>query len=228
MRCLVLALVLVATVSSSSHAQQSKYFELPKGDYPHDVTVGPNGGVVRWSEARERARLDPETGKVDRIPLGKNSAPHGVIVRPDDAPWFTDGGQNGIVRVDPATKDVKVWRFRPSACPTPTSTPRPSTAMVASGSPVRTASTAVSTPRLTQCNGSFTRLPSSAQVRSGCQLCPAVEHCSELAADFHDLARHTYATAASVSSPWAIAAPATIRLTCRPAHVRLTANAPLG
>jgi virginiamycin B lyase len=37
------------------------------------------------------------------------SAPHGVIVGPDSAPWFTDGGQNAIVRVDPVTKQVKVW-----------------------------------------------------------------------------------------------------------------------
>jgi streptogramin lyase len=31
-----------------------------------------------------------------------------VIVGPDGA-WFTDGGQNAIVRVDPVTKQVKVW-----------------------------------------------------------------------------------------------------------------------
>jgi len=118
MRCLVLALVVVATASSTSHAQQSKYFELPKGDYPHDVAVGPNGEV--WYAGQRlgiAGRLDPETGKLDRIPLGKNSAPHGVIVGPDGAPWFTDGGQNAIVRVDPATKEVKVWPLPPERMP---------------------------------------------------------------------------------------------------------------
>jgi virginiamycin B lyase len=118
MRCLVFALVIVAAASSISHAQQSKYYELPKGDYPHDVAVGPNGEV--WYAGQRlgiAGRLDPVTAKLDRIRLGKNSAPHGVIVGPDGAPWFTDGGQNAIVRVDPATKDVKVWPLPPERMP---------------------------------------------------------------------------------------------------------------
>ena len=118
MRCLVLALIVVAAVSSTSHAQQSKYYELPKGDYPHDVAVGPNGEV--WYAGQRlgiAGHLDPTTGKIERIPLGKNSAPHGVIVGPDGAPWFTDGGQNAIVRVDPATKEVRVWPLPPERMP---------------------------------------------------------------------------------------------------------------
>src|SRR5262245_3045896 len=86
MRYLVLVLVVVAA-ASTSQAQQSKYYELPKGDYPHDVAVGPNGEV--WYAGQKlgiAGRLEPATGKVDRIPLGKNSAPHGVIVGPDGAP----------------------------------------------------------------------------------------------------------------------------------------------
>ena len=75
------------------------------------------GGVVRWPEGRLAGRLDPATGQIERIPLGKNSAPHGVIVGPDGAPWFTDGGQNAIVRVDPATKEVKVWPLPPERMP---------------------------------------------------------------------------------------------------------------
>jgi virginiamycin B lyase len=54
-------------------------------------------------------RLDPKTGAVERIALGKGSAPHGVIIGPDGAAWVTDGGQNAIVRVDPVSKEVKVW-----------------------------------------------------------------------------------------------------------------------
>ena len=53
--------------------------------------------------------LDPKTGKTKEIPLGPRSAPHGVIVGPDGAAWVTDGGQNAIVRVDPATREVKVF-----------------------------------------------------------------------------------------------------------------------
>jgi virginiamycin B lyase len=40
-----------------------------------------------------------------------------VIIGPDGAPWFTDGGQNAIVRVDPATKAVKVWPLPPERMP---------------------------------------------------------------------------------------------------------------
>jgi streptogramin lyase len=41
--------------------------------------------------------------------LGAGSAPHGVIVGPDGAPWITDGGLNAIVRVDPATEAVQAF-----------------------------------------------------------------------------------------------------------------------
>ena len=53
--------------------------------------------------------LDPKTGGVERIPLGKGSAPHCVIVGPDGAAWVTDAGQNAILRVDPISKEVKAW-----------------------------------------------------------------------------------------------------------------------
>jgi virginiamycin B lyase len=54
-------------------------------------------------------RLDPRTGRTRRVALGAGSAPHGVIVGPDGAPWITDGGLNAIVRVDPRT--MRVRRF---------------------------------------------------------------------------------------------------------------------
>jgi virginiamycin B lyase len=54
-------------------------------------------------------RLDPATGGVDEIPIGSGSAPHGVIMGPDGAPWVTDQGLNAIVRVDPVTTGVEVF-----------------------------------------------------------------------------------------------------------------------
>ena len=54
-------------------------------------------------------RFDPKTGKNEEIPLGPGAAPHGVIVGPDGAPWITEGGQNAIARVDPATRQVKLF-----------------------------------------------------------------------------------------------------------------------
>jgi virginiamycin B lyase len=65
-----------------------------------------------WYSAQaqgEAGRLEPRSGKIDRIALGAGSAPHGVIVGPDMAAWITDGGQNAIVRVD--AKTLAVTRF---------------------------------------------------------------------------------------------------------------------
>jgi virginiamycin B lyase len=89
-----------------------QYYEVPRGSGPHDVAASPAPGGVVFYTAQAKGRLgmlDPASGKVTEVALGKGSAPHGVIVGPDHAAWVTDGGQNAIVRVDPATKQVKVW-----------------------------------------------------------------------------------------------------------------------
>ncbi len=86
------------------------YYELPKGDRPHDVAPAPDGSVWYTGQgAGVLGRLDPKTGDLKRIPLGKGSAPHGVIIGPDGAAWATDGGLNAIVRVDPLSLAVKSW-----------------------------------------------------------------------------------------------------------------------
>ena len=46
-------------------------------------------------------------GRRGTWPSETGSAPHGVIVGPDGAPWITDGGLNAIVRVDPKTRRVR-------------------------------------------------------------------------------------------------------------------------
>ncbi|MGC2408793.1 MAG: lyase [Methyloceanibacter sp.] len=97
-------------VLGSAEAAEVQYFSVQQGDHPHDVAPAPDGTVwYTGQRAGVLGRLDPKTGKVERIPLGQGSAPHGVIVGPDGAAWVTDGGLNAIVRVDPASKDVKVW-----------------------------------------------------------------------------------------------------------------------
>jgi virginiamycin B lyase len=86
-------------------------FPVPAGSHPHDVAPDPDGGIV-WYTAQatgELGLLDPATGETRHIDLGSGSAPHGVIVGPDGAPWITDSGLNAIVRVDPETEEVQVF-----------------------------------------------------------------------------------------------------------------------
>ena len=103
---------LVLAVVSPGAAAEVKYFNVPQGDHPHDVAPAPDGTVwYTGQRAGVLGRLNPDTGQVDRIPLGEGSAPHGVIIGPDGAAWITDGGLNAIVRVDPATHEVKTWKL---------------------------------------------------------------------------------------------------------------------
>ncbi len=105
---LAVALVLVAGAARA----EPVYFDVARGSHPHDVAATPATGGPVYYTAQNTGKLgilDPKTGKFEEIPLGRNSAPHGVIVGPDGAPWITDGGQNAIVRVDPATHAVRVW-----------------------------------------------------------------------------------------------------------------------
>src|SRR5215211_2452799 len=86
-------------------------YAVPRGSAPHDVAPAADGGV--WYTAQRTGELgwpDPQSGETRHIKLGPGSAPHGVIVGPDGAPWITDGGQNAIVRVDPATSEVSLCR----------------------------------------------------------------------------------------------------------------------
>jgi virginiamycin B lyase len=74
------------------------------------VTPALDGTI--WYTAQSKGvlgRLDPADGHVREIPLGSNSAPHGVITGPDGNAWVTDGGQNAIVKVDAATHAVTVY-----------------------------------------------------------------------------------------------------------------------
>ena len=112
MHLVLVAIAILGAALASAQAQQSKYYAVPKGDFPHDVAAGPNGEVWYAGQgAGVAGRLNPVNGEIERVALGKNAAPHGVIVGPDGAPWFTDGGQNAIVRVDPITKAVQRWQL---------------------------------------------------------------------------------------------------------------------
>ncbi|MCK9987592.1 MAG: virginiamycin B lyase [Azoarcus sp.] len=101
-------LFVAATVAGASDVRVER-FAVPAGAHPHDVAPAPEPGGPVWYTAQRQGALgvlDPATGKTRHIPLGRGSAPHGVIVGPDGAPWITDSGLNAIVRVDPRTFEV--------------------------------------------------------------------------------------------------------------------------
>jgi virginiamycin B lyase len=112
-RCAFFIIVLLLAAPALSQVRLQEY-AIPGGHRVHDLWADPAANGPVWFSAQGSGNLgilDPKTGKVEFVALGKGSAPHGVIAGPDGAPWLTDGGQNAIVRVDPKTRAVKVWKL---------------------------------------------------------------------------------------------------------------------
>jgi virginiamycin B lyase len=112
MRPLVIASLASLFAAAVCAAPAPVYFVVVAGSGPQDVAAAPGAGAPVYYTGQRNGTLgilDPKTGNVAEVALGPRSAPHGVIVGPDGAAWITDGGQNAIVRVDPATKAVKKW-----------------------------------------------------------------------------------------------------------------------
>lgn len=98
--------------SPESPRFETRIFEVPEGSRPHDAAPGPEGQI--WYTGQRRGTLgiiDIASGEVREVSLGPDSAPHGVIQGPDGAAYITDGGQNAIVRFDPATEKIDVWKL---------------------------------------------------------------------------------------------------------------------
>jgi virginiamycin B lyase len=107
----VLFVPALALAASCAQAQQ-RYFDLPGGTGAHDVAPARVAQGPVYFTAQRTGRLGvltPADGKVEFVDLGQGSAPHGVIIGPDGAPWITDGGRNAILRVDPETRVVRSW-----------------------------------------------------------------------------------------------------------------------
>src|SRR6266850_7792779 len=112
-RIIAFLVVLLAAAPAMAQVTVQEY-PVPRGHGIHDVwaDAAPNGPV--WFSAQGSGNLgilDPKSGKVEFVALGKGSAPHGVIAGPDGAVWLTDGGQNAIVQVDAKTRQVKAWKL---------------------------------------------------------------------------------------------------------------------
>jgi len=112
MRIFVMAVFLAFLWSAARAQMRVQEYPLPRGITAHDVWADPAPDGPVWFSGQgsgNGGRLDPRTGKVELIPLGPGSSPHGVILDRDGSAWFTDSGQNAIVRVDPKTLAVKKW-----------------------------------------------------------------------------------------------------------------------
>jgi virginiamycin B lyase len=110
-------------LASPAVAAEVQYFNVPQGDHPHDVAPAPDGTVwYTGQRAGVLGRLDPNTGQVERIPLGQGSAPHGVIIGPDGAIYYVslagsflgkpdlDSGETSVIEPQtPKAGTRRVW-----------------------------------------------------------------------------------------------------------------------
>jgi len=106
------AAILVAPAAAEPSPFRVRYFDLPAGTGPHDVTPAPDGSV--WFTGQRNGtlgRLDPRDGSMKPVGLGKSAAPHGVTIGPDGAAWVTEGGQNAIARVDEKSHKVDLFKL---------------------------------------------------------------------------------------------------------------------
>jgi virginiamycin B lyase len=95
--------------ASAAQAAQVNYYPV-SGCYPHDVAPAADGSV--WISCQSQGlagRLDPASGKLEKISLGSGAAPHGVTIGADGAAWLTEGGNDAIARVDLKTKELKLY-----------------------------------------------------------------------------------------------------------------------
>src|SRR5215468_5615967 len=116
-RVLIAVAAITMSLRAAAPAAEMKFYQLPSGAYPHDVAPAPDGSV--WISGQRQGfagRFDPNTGQLEKIPLGPGAAPHGVIIGPDSNAWLTEGGQNAIARVDAKTGKVQLFPL-PKAFP---------------------------------------------------------------------------------------------------------------
>lgn len=101
-----------AATAASPLRFETRIIDLPDGARPHDAAPGRAGEI--WYTAQGQGALgiiDIATASYRQVPLGEDSAPHGVVQGPDGRAWITDGGQNGIVRYDPDSEAIDVWKL---------------------------------------------------------------------------------------------------------------------
>src|SRR5438874_11882096 len=92
-------LVVLLALAAPALAQVSvQEYAIPRGHYAHDVWADAAPGGPVWFSAQrggELGILDPASGKVEFVPRGPGSAPHGVIAGGAGAPGPLGGGRAG-------------------------------------------------------------------------------------------------------------------------------------
>jgi virginiamycin B lyase len=87
-------------------------FNVRSGSGSRDVACNADGTVWFCGQRDGTLNLlDPRDGGLKTISLGQGAAPHGVVVGPDGAAWVTEGGQNGIARVDAKDHRARLWKL---------------------------------------------------------------------------------------------------------------------
>ncbi len=150
------ALILPAAAQDVQYVEPPKpeqhyrvsYYELPKGDHPHDVAPAPDGSVWYTGQgAGVLGRLDPKTGKHRARASGRGFRPARRDRRARRArPGSPTAASTRSCASIPRRSASSAGRC-PRAARTPTSTPRLSMPRGAFGSPGRRASTGASIPR---------------------------------------------------------------------------------
>jgi virginiamycin B lyase len=95
------------------------------GAYPHSIHLGGDGRIW-WNghftvDPEIIGSLDPETGQVTRyeVPaqptadsrLGQSTIPYGLRVAPDGVVWATQLRGGHLIRLDPATGEIRQWKM---------------------------------------------------------------------------------------------------------------------
>ncbi len=106
------AMAEAASSPATDFSFETRTIQLPEGSGPHDAAPGRPGEI--WYTAQRQGALgiiDIANWTYRQVPLGENSAPHGVVLGPDGSAWITDSGQNAIVRYDPVSEAIDVWKL---------------------------------------------------------------------------------------------------------------------
>jgi virginiamycin B lyase len=98
-----------------------KRFDLPRGSGPHNIVVD-SDGTPFYAGNRDAhiGRLDPATGRVDRIPVKKDgySDPHTLVFDDGGNIWFTIQSGNAVGRLAKANFEISLIQV-----PTPSARP---------------------------------------------------------------------------------------------------------